>query len=154
MSTRIRNGKLYFRKTVTDETGKRHWLEHREPFKDSLSESTVVMVFKRFSEPHTAFLPLYLVYSLSVDPKVVYEAKMGDFEGLSIDADRVLRRHKNRITQSRLLFLHTEISDYLMVDYRTGKRISYHQMYYISRAIRREIDPEWSWRKWRFAKIS
>lgn len=152
MSTRIRNGRLYFRKTITDEDGNRHWLERSESFDDRLPIETVEMVFRRFQEPHTAFLPLYLSYNLSVDPKAVYEARMGDYEGVDIDVDRVLRRHKNRIIQSRMIFLYDEITDYLMIDLTTGKRISHHQIYYISRVIRKEIDGTWSWRRWRRAK--
>lgn len=149
MSVRIRNEKLYFRKTVTDENGSRHWLERSYPFPEKpvlflCSEA----VFNRFPEPSTAFLPLYLTYYLSITPEAVYEAKRGDYDGIKGNVDKALARHYRRVQQARMLYLHEEFSDYLVIDLRTGKRISHYQKNYISRVLKRDVDSNWSWKNW------
>lgn len=141
---RERNGKLYFRKTVTDTNGKRHWLERRDPFPiESIPEDIVEAIFKRFPEPHTAFLPLYLVRTYHVDQKAVYGARIGLYAG-----DKAVQRQVNRITQCSIIFGYT--TEYLIVNLRTGKPISSLQRHYISRVIRKEIYPEFTWKA--FAK--
>ena len=143
---RERNGKLYFRKTITDELGNRHWLERRDPFPEEvIPDEAIEAIFKRFPEPHTAFLPLYLVRTYHMDPEAVYEARIGLYA-----SDKAIQRQVNRITQCSIIFGYT--TEHLIVNLKTGKPISSYQRHYISRVIRKEIYPEFTWKK--FAKNS
>ena len=138
VSTRIRNNKLYFRKTV-NENGSRHWLERSHPFShERVPFLDSEAVFNRFPEPSTAFIP----------PEAVYEAKIGDYEGIKDNVDKALERHYRRVQQARILYLHKEFSDYIVIDLRTGKRISHYQKNYISRVLKRDVDKNWSWKNW------
>lgn len=142
---RIKNGRLYYRKTVT-KNGERYWLEQKEPFPDEvLPDICVEAVFNRFPEPHTAFLPLYLIHNYPIEPKAAYELKIGSYRH-----DKAVQRQVDRIFRCGVIFGYT--TDYLIVDLKTGRPISSYQLAYISRVIRKEIEPDFKWRK--FAKIA
>lgn len=155
MSVRFRNGKLYYRKTIRDSQGKRHWLERSKPidiYADRLSKEEVVYVFKRFPEGHTAHVPLALGYYCKVPKEAAYEALESDFDlpnyiwhspvgdiHLSQGLVRLLTRHIDR--KHRLsIILETPPSPYLST-------VKKSQVGYLGKALQKE-GIHWTWGKW------
>lgn len=58
---------------------------------------------------------------------------------LSDDAIRLLKRQKQRISDARRLYNHLEFNDYVIVDLKTGKKLSNKQIYYVCKVIRKDI---------------
>lgn len=156
MGTRIRNGYLYFRKTVRDEDGRKHYLERkindfstiRKISNEPITNEQVEAIFKRFPEPNTAHIPLHMMYFCGMDKDAVYElteASTGLLY-LSDDTKKLLQRQINRISVCSLLYGYS--TDYLVINLQTGERISPYQMDYITKVIRREINPTWNWKRW------
>lgn len=97
-SVRFRNGKYYYRVTISDQNGHYHWLEHggfasydeakkagdfayplkRKHFK--CTKHVADLVFERFPEGHPAHIPLWLIYFYGVSPKDVYNLKLEDLD--------------------------------------------------------------------------
>lgn len=161
MSIRIKNNHLYFRKSITVD-GKRHYLERREPSFDytpkqelvDISKEQVEAIFKRFQEPHTAFIPLHLVYHYGIEPVDVYEASRGQEWPFKLlpETVRIFARHEDRILQLSRAYGYSP-SDKLVVNLRTGKPISHYQTDYVSKVIRRDINPSWNWSRWKSQKF-
>lgn len=156
MSVRVRNGKTYYRYTIWDKEAKKYrYLERRRPPEGSnrafvkvpnqLTAKEVGKVFSRFREPSSAAVVLHLLYFYGIKPVDIYKLKISqvDFRKntladipLRSDTVRLLRRHIDRIRT---------ISDgYLIVDLRTGKKLSHYQLGYIVKVIRKEINPDFS----------
>ena len=161
MSIRIRNNHLYFRKSITV-NGKKHYLERRDPefeYKPKpeqidISKDQIEAIFKRFQEPHTAFIPLHLVYHYGIEPEAVYEAPRGQEWPFKLlpETVRIFRRNEQRIEQLSRVYGYLP-SDKLVINLRTGKPISHYQMGYVSKVIRRDINPSWSWERWKSQKF-
>lgn len=160
-SFRFRSGHLYFRKSITV-NGKKHYLERKNPefeYKPKpeqidISKDQIEAIFKRFREPHTAFIPLHLVYYYGIDPKDVYEASRGQEWPFKLlpETKRIFRRNEERIEQLSRIYGYLP-SDKLVINLRTGKPISHYQMGYVSKVIRRDINPSWSWGRWKSQKF-
>lgn len=186
-SVRYRHGKYYYRATIRDSFGKRHWVEHGgfktyseakragefaypskpKPKRLIISNDLVEQIFARFPESSTAYIPLIFTYYLQVLPEEVYDISVQDIDlrkrilqihnkhyFLDDTIVRVIKNHLDKLDQMVFLFKY-DVTDHmpLVFNYSTGKRIDYHQMFYISKVIRREIDENWTWRDWR-AKYS
>lgn len=119
-----------------------------------ISNEQVEAIFERFREPHTAFIPLHLVYYYGIDKEAVYEASRGQEWPFKLlpETARILQRHEDRIKQLMTVY-HYIPSDKLVINLRTGQPISHYQTDYISKVIRRDINPSWSWERWRTQKI-
>lgn len=119
-----------------------------------ISKEQVEAIFKRFQEPHTAFIPLHMVYFYGMDPKAVYELRRGHIEEIIFlpETLRILQRQDDRIQRLSRVYGYCP-SDKLVVNLRTGQPISHYQTDYISKVIRRDINPSWSWERWRTQKL-
>lgn len=60
---------------------------------------------------------------------------------LGCELTNLLRRQLNRILDSRLIYLYPNKPEHLNVYLQTGKKISKRQIYYVTRIIRKEINP-------------
>ena len=130
---------------------------HRTRQKPPITEITkeqVEAIFKRFPEPHTAFIPLHMVYFYSMDPKTVYELCRGHIEDIIFlpETVRILQRQEDRIQNLSRVYGYIP-SDKLVINLRTGQPVSHYQTDYISKVIRRDINPSWSWERWRSQKL-
>lgn len=149
MSIRVRNGKTYYRYTVWDKEAKKYrYLERKAPIAKithQLTTNEIARIFLRFPEPSSAAIVLHLLYFYDIRPVDIYELKISqvDFRkntlnGMTLRPDtvRLLRRHVDRIRS---------ISDgYLIVNLQTGKKLSHHQLGYITKVIKKEISPDFS----------
>lgn len=163
-SFRIRNNHLYFRKTITDEFGKRHWLERKIPPVEiskiiPITDAQVSQIFSRFAEPSTAFISLHMVYHYGIDPEVLYSTTYSEIDTgylgcieLSAETIKILKRYQKRTLQLMSVYNYIP-SDNLIINPRTGKPITKYQLGYISRVIRRDINSTWSWKRWKSQKI-
>ena len=124
-----------------------------KPQVTEITKEQVEAIFKRFQEPHTAFIPLHLVYYYGMDPKSVYELRRGFYGDIIFlpETRRILQRHESRIMQLMSAYNYIP-SDKLVINLRTGKPISHYQTDYISQVIRKEINPSWSWKRWESQK--
>ena len=129
---------------------------HRTRIKPPITEITkeqVEAIFKRFPEPHTAFIPLHMVYFYGVDPKAVYELRRGQECAFKLlpETVRILQRQEDRIKNLSRVYGYIP-SDKLVINLKTGQPVSHYQTDYISKVIRRDINPSWSWERWRSQK--
>lgn len=109
-------------------------------------------IFNRFPEGHTAHIPLHLIYYYHVRTSDAYDICFDDVDltrgywktlKLMPETVKLLKRQKNRILTSATTIPGYEVTGLFVVDPLTGKPISSYQLGYISKVIRREIDPNW-----------
>ena len=117
------------------------------------------IIFERFPETSTAHIPLHLIYYYGVSVEEAYYVSTKDLDlkngywkdrKLSQDTVKLLKRQINRINSLSIIFRYS--TDKLVINLQTGKQISPYQIDYITKVIRREIDPLWSI-KWFSQKI-
>ena len=156
MSVRYKNGNRYYRYTIWDKKEKkRRYLERALPIrsleikKDNRlndliyypSQDEIDAIFTRFKEPSSAYIPLYFIFYCHVDYLRVYDITFTEAFKMSLsdDAIRLLKRQKQRISDARRLYNHLEFNDYVIVDLKTGKKLSNKQIYYVCKVIRKDI---------------
>lgn len=109
------------------------------------------IIFSRFPETSTAHIPLHLIYYYGVSIEEAYYISMNDLDlangywkdiKLNIDTVKLLKRQISRIVAAQIIFHYS--TDKLVINLQTGKQISPYQVDYITKVIRREIDPLWS----------
>lgn len=155
MSIRIRNGHKYYRYTVWDKELKKYrYLERKEPLKDyqkrqridyyNLSDEQLETLFTRFREPSSAFIPLHFIYIYKMDPIKVYDLTFAKCKELDLanETKRILLRQQQRISDARRLYNHEEFNDYICVNLKTGKKLSYYQQDYVKKWIRKSLIAE------------
>lgn len=172
-SVRCRNGRYYYRVTVRDQNGKRHWIEHGgfssyNAAKEAgdfaypgipyikTTEHLRDLIFERFSEKSTAYIPLLLLYYTGCSIKEAYNMKIDDVDletgewrlkdktyKLSKDLTRIIGKHINKIFDSRIIYLYTDSPVYVNCYLTTGKKVNHRQIYYVSKVIRKELNPMW-----------
>lgn len=110
-------------------------------------------LFERFPEGNTAHIPLHLIYYYNVSPEEAYDINVDDIDfdkgywnGIKLTEEtiKLLKRQQNRILMWAQTMPGFRLSHYLVVDPMTGKQVSPHQYHYISKVIRREIDPDFT----------
>lgn len=128
--------------------------KRQKPPITEITKEQVELIFQRFPEPHTAFIPLHMVYFYGMDPKAVYELCRGHMEGIIFlpETIRILQRQEDRIKKLSTAYGYIP-SDKLVVNLRTGRPVSHYQTDYISKVIRRDINPSWSWERWKSQKL-
>lgn len=164
-SIRYRNGRYYWRRVVRGSDGKRHWQERGgfasfsealaaapkkvyPPFQ--LTDHLVQIIFERFPEKHPAHIPLKLMYYTGCTLEEAYDIRIDDVDfdnetwlgyDLGCELTDLLRKQLNRILDSRLIYLYPDRPEYFNIYLQTGKKIDKHQIYYVTKVIRREINP-------------
>lgn len=116
------------------------------------------IIFAKYPEETEAFLPLFLIRRCHVTPKEVYnlceedlDLTIGTWNDIFLDDEtiRILRRHLDKINSIHLSLQHINYDkNYLIVHFKNGKKISPNQIKYITKCIRKEINPEWNWKDW------
>lgn len=172
-SVRERNGRFYFRVTIR-QNGKYKYIERGSfatyeeaylqgnklyPAKRRKKNLTVTdhladLIFKKYPEGSEQFLPLFLIYYLGASVEEAYsiseeEINFKERRWLSYKLDdeslRILKRHIKKLEALQIPLRYKVYEKrYLVVRIKTGKRISPYQMDYITKCIRREINPEWN----------
>lgn len=117
------------------------------------------LVFERFPEKHPAHLPLKLIYLYELSPREVYSLKISDVDfssktlrvgskviALTQGSLNLLSRHIDRVLNIRINLL-LEPNEYLNVYLTNGKPIKVHQMDYVTKVLRSELNPGWNWRE-------
>ena len=97
-SVRCKKGIYYYRATIRDEFGKRHWIEHGgfKTYKEALEAGNFAYplkpkpdklivtkeleekIFTRFPEGSTAHIPLVLIYYMRLSPEEIYSLTVDD----------------------------------------------------------------------------
>lgn len=173
-SVRFRNGRYYYRATIKDHNGKRHWVEHGgfATYKEAkeagefaypgkkyiqTTDHLADLIFERFAEKSTAFIPLNLLYYTDCTVRDAYYMKIDDLDlekgewklkdktiKLNKKLIKLLKKQIHNITSSRLIYLYSAKPIYVNCYLNTGKRVDHHQIYYVTKVIRRELNPMWS----------
>lgn len=112
------------------------------------------IIFSRFPESSTAHIPLHMLYFYGIPPEESYYISTKDLDlnngywkdiKLKEETIKLFKRQINRISYSQIIFHYS--TDKLVINLQTGKQISWNQIYYIQRVVRKEIDPNWSFRE-------
>ena len=168
---RRRGNRYYWRCTIRDQNGKRHWIERggydsyeeavaaiKVPKAEELvipfemTEHLAEMIFARFPEKHPAHIPLKLMYYTGCTLEEAYDIRIDDvdFENerwkdkdIGLELTNLLRRQLNRILQARIIFLYPDSPKYFNIYFSSGKKVDKSQIYYITHVIRKELNPGW-----------
>lgn len=132
----------------------------------SCTSHVVDLVFERFPKNHPAYIPLKFIYYYDLTPKEVYNIKIRDIDlsnsifivdekeyVLSEEMITIVSNHIDKILKNRMTFL-CDNSGYLNVYFPSGKRVLYYQMDYVTKVLRREVNPNWNWRDFRYKSVS
>lgn len=125
-----------------------------------LTDLVVSRIFDRFK--NTPYYHILLLgYNYGVPLKAAYEVAGDDLEGsmikisgkiieLDLEASRALHERVSKLLTIQLAMKH-KIYDklYLAVSDKTGKRLSLYSMNYVTKVIRMEICPNWTYEKFR-----
>lgn len=168
MKKRIRNGRVYYRWTETIH-GKRHWRERKIPpgkiLKWVPKSEDAKLIFSKYPEGHIQHIPLLLLYKCNVTPKEAYNISYdqlnlhkgtwrvgGELIFLDRETVAVLHKQVNKILQLMPILQFKPIRDpdgniiFRLCIYPDGRPVKETSIKWVTHVIRRDINPNWSWR--------